>query len=79
MTNPTCPFCQTPITEHEAGRCLDAWVFSIELSETMTKSELEEALYGEMGTWVRPYEMFVERVEVEGVMVQRFAFVGCVC
>jgi hypothetical protein len=38
-----------------------------------------KALYGEEGMWVRPYEMFVEKVEVDGVMVSRFEFVGCVC
>ena len=26
MTNPTCPTCGVGITEHEASRCLDAWV-----------------------------------------------------
>ena len=56
-----------------------------EVLTTAQHSETEEwmvvykALYGEKGTWVRPYEMFVERVEVDGVMVQRFEFVGCVC
>jgi len=35
-----------------------------------------KALYGEEGMWVRPYEMFVEKKEVDGEMVDRFAFVG---
>ena len=53
-----------------------------EVLNTAQHSETEEwmvvykALYGEEGTWVRPYEMFVEKVEVDGVMVDRFAFVG---
>ena len=56
-----------------------------EVITTARHSETEEwmvvykALYGEKGMWVRPYEMFVEKVEVKGVMVNRFAFVGCVC
>ena len=56
-----------------------------EVLTTAQHSETEEwmvvykALYGEEGNWVRPYEMFVEKVEVDGVMVQRFEFVGCVC
>jgi len=53
-----------------------------EVLTTAQHSETEEwmvvykALYGEEGMWVRPYEMFVEKVEVEGEMVNRFAFVG---
>ena len=56
-----------------------------EVITTARHSETEEwmvvykALYGEKGMWVRPYEMFVEKVEVDRVMVDRFAFVGCVC
>jgi len=48
-------------------------------SETEEWMVVYKALYGEEGMWVRPYEMFVERVEVEGMMVDRFTFVGCVC
>ena len=49
-----------------------------EVTMTAQHSETEEwmvvykALYGEQGMWVRPYDMFVEKVEVEGVMVPRF-------
>jgi len=25
MAEPTCPFCKTPLDEHPANRCLDAW------------------------------------------------------
>jgi len=52
---------------------------------TAQHSETEEwmvdykALYGDEGMWVRPYEMFVERVEVDGKLISRFEFVGCVC
>jgi len=52
-----------------------------EVLTTAQHSETEEwmvvykALYGEEGMWVRPYEMFVEKVEVDGEMVDRFAFV----
>ena len=51
-----------------------------EVLTTARHSETEEwmvvykALYGEEGMWVRPYEMFVEKIEVEGVMVQRFEY-----
>lgn len=53
-----------------------------EVLTTAQHSETEEwmvvyrALYGDEGIWVRPYDMFVEKVEVEGEMVERFAFVG---
>jgi len=49
-----------------------------EVMMTAKHSETEEwmvvykALYGEQGMWVRPYEMFVSKVEVEGKMVERF-------
>lgn len=45
-------------------------------------SETEEELvvyrqeYGERGLWVRPLAMFCETVEVDGVRVPRFKFVG---
>jgi len=45
-------------------------------SETEEWMVVYKTLYGDKSLWVRPYEMFIENVEVEGVMVQRFAFVG---
>jgi len=44
-------------------------------SETERWVVVYRALYGEYGLWVRDYEMFVEKVEVEGILVDRFAFV----
>jgi hypothetical protein len=32
--------------------------------------------YGEAGLWVRPYEMFIENVTINGVSVPRFAWVS---
>lgn len=32
-------------------------------------------LYGDRGLWVRPYDMFVESVDVDGKTVSRFKFV----
>ena len=43
-------------------------------SETEEKMVVYRALYGEYGVWVRPYEMFVETVELNGVKVPRFTF-----
>jgi len=44
-------------------------------SETEEWMVVYKALYGEEGMWVRPYEMFVEKVEVEGKMIQRFRYI----
>ncbi|GHE22930.1 DUF1653 domain-containing protein [Halomonas urumqiensis] len=42
-------------------------------SETEEPLVVYRALYGEFGLWVRPLEMFTERVEVLGEPVARFA------
>ena len=45
-------------------------------------SETDEELvvyrpdYGEQGLWVRPKEMFLETVELDGQQVPRFQFLG---
>jgi hypothetical protein len=45
-------------------------------SETLEPLVVYQALYGERGTWVRPAAMFVERVEIGGKPVPRFAWLG---
>ena len=51
-----------------------------EVLMTARHSETEEwmvvyrALYGDYGVWVRPFEMFMEKVDVNGEMVDRFQF-----
>lgn len=50
-----------------------------EVMEVATHSESGErlvvyrALYGEYGVWVRPLEMFAEKVEKDGQLIARFA------
>ncbi len=44
-------------------------------SETMEEMVVYQALYGEMGLWVRPRSMFLETVERDGKVFQRFEFV----
>jgi len=52
-----------------------------EVVDVATHSETEEqlvvyrALYGDRGLWVRPLDMFTGTVEVDGVVVPRFALV----
>ncbi|MGF7059809.1 DUF1653 domain-containing protein [Brassicibacter mesophilus] len=41
-------------------------------SETLEDLVVYQALYGEYGIWVRPLSMFLEKVEVEGKLVNRF-------
>ncbi len=45
-------------------------------TETGEDLVVYRALYGERGLWVRPLSMFIEQVNVDGVHVARFAFVG---
>ena len=41
-------------------------------SETMEPLVVYQALYGDHGIWVRPLAMFLEQVEVNGSLVNRF-------
>ena len=41
-------------------------------SETEEWMVVYKALYGEKGIWVRPYDMFLEKVKIEGIWVPRF-------
>ena len=53
-----------------------------EVLDTARHSETEEwmvvykTLYGDFSTWVRPYEMFCETIEVDGKRVPRFEYIG---
>jgi hypothetical protein len=45
-------------------------------SESLESMTLYKALYGEQGLWVRPAAMFNEKVEINGVVQDRFTWVG---
>ena len=45
-------------------------------SETEEWMVVYKALYGDKGIWIRPYEMFVEKVEVAGKMIDRFTYIN---
>ena len=44
-------------------------------SETLQELVVYQALYGEMGLWVRPKTMFLETIEKDGKEIERFAFI----
>ena len=44
-------------------------------SETLELMVVYRALYGDAALWVRPYEMFIETVEVDGDITPRFQWV----
>ncbi|CAI6145646.1 MAG TPA: DUF1653 domain-containing protein [Sulfurimonas sp.] len=66
---------KTGIYKHYKGNLYD-------VIDTVTHSESEETLvlyrtmYGEKSLWVRPFVMFNETVEVNGVEVPRFKYIG---
>lgn len=41
-------------------------------SETLEDMVVYKTLYGDFKLWVRPLEMFLEEVELNGVMQKRF-------
>ncbi|MFQ3176154.1 MAG: hypothetical protein ACJAYB_001039 [Psychromonas sp.] len=45
-------------------------------SETEEKMVVYRPLYSEQALWVRPLDMFIEEVEIEGKKQPRFMFVG---
>ena len=45
-------------------------------SETLEEMVLYRQEYGDHGLWVRPKQMFLETVAVDGQEVPRFRFVG---
>ena len=50
--------------------------FVAQNSETLEKMVVYRALYGDKQWWVRPYDMFVENVVVNGKITPRFKYLG---
>ena len=44
-------------------------------SETRDALVVYQCLYGDYSWWVRPFNMFVETVEIGGEIIQRFQFI----
>lgn len=45
-------------------------------SETLEKLIVYQALYGDMAIWVRPYQMFCDKISKDGKEIDRFKFLG---
>lgn len=45
-------------------------------SETMEKMVVYQALYGERGWWIRPADMWLEKVEHDGQILSRFTYIA---
>ncbi len=45
-------------------------------SETEEWMVIYRTLYGDGGVWIRPYEMFIEDIEVKGEKIKRFEYMG---
>ncbi|MFV0314330.1 MAG: DUF1653 domain-containing protein [Anaerotignum sp.] len=62
------------IYEHYKGKkyCV---VGQAKHSETLEDMVVYRQLYGEHGLWVRPKDMFLETIEVDGKTIPRFCLV----
>jgi hypothetical protein len=60
--------------KHYKGNMYEVFM-TAQHSETEEWMVVYKALYGEEGTWVRPFDMFVEKIQYEGKEIDRFAFV----
>lgn len=68
------PLPELPLGLYRHYKGLDYEVLAVARhSETLAPLVVYRALYGERGVWVRPFEMFVETIEIDGRPQLRFA------
>jgi hypothetical protein len=67
------PLIETPpgLYRHYKGGEYEV-VGTVRHSETLEPMTLYRALYGQRGLWVRPAGMFLETVDIDGVVQPRF-------
>jgi len=65
---------QKGIYRHYKGNLYEV-LMTAQHSETEEWMVVYRALYGKNGIWVRPYDMFVESVMIDGKEIKRFDFV----
>ena len=63
------------IYKHYKGNLYEVFT-TAKHSETEEWMVVYKALYGEERMWVRPYDMFIEKVIIDGKEVERFAYIG---
>lgn len=66
------------IYRHYKGNLYEVFM-TAQHTETEEWMVVYKALYGEEGMWVRPYDMFMEKVIIEGKEVERFVYAGNEC
>jgi len=69
---------QKGLYQHYKGNLYEV-MMTAQHSETEEWVVVYKALYEENGIWVRPYEMFVEKIEVDGMLLPRFEKVEGEC
>lgn len=75
--DPLPPLPQLPLGRYEHYKKRPYEVLGVvRHSETQEAMVLYRPLYGDSGLWVRPYAMFVETVEVDGIQQPRFKAVN---
>ena len=66
---------QIGIYEHYKGNQYKV-IDSARHSETDELLVLYRTMYGDENLWVRPFDMFFEKVTVDGLLVPRFKYIG---
>jgi len=62
---------ETGLYQHYKGNLYEVYM-TAQHSETEEWMVVYKALYGEEGMWVRPYAMFVQKIDVDGQLTERF-------